>query len=190
MNALEQLAVIVPTVQGRERQLARCYGAYRLTAPEARIVTVPGFKTCGEAWNFGAALARETWADLRWLHFSADDLVPEPGWHAEALHFADRGTPPAPVLLNEDGSVWAGCEQPGSDAAFPRVPLLTVAQWDELGPVPPIHYYSDVWLGRRGWRFPVVASYCFRHTWAEPGRIHDSEPDRKAYEHAIASEAL
>lgn len=191
----EHLAIVIPTVAGREQLLHRCCGAFRQTAPLASVIVVEGEPTCGAAWNRGADLAVRQFADsgtvLRWLLFAADDLIPQPGFLDPALWFADRGQLPAPVLLNEDGSVWNPHERPGELVAFPRVPLLRLDVWDRLGPItgdPPLHYYSDVWLGRHGDWCPVVSSYRFTHLWADQGRIHDSEPDRVRYEQALQEE--
>lgn len=195
--ATQHLAIVIPTVVGREQQLHRCYGAFRQVAPLAQAFVLRDRPTCGEAWNQGADAAQGWFAEqgrtLRWLCFAADDLIPEPGCFDDALWFADQGKLPAPVLLNEDGSVWNPQERPGELAPFPRVPLMSVDTWERLGPVPTVdgqslHYYSDVWFGRHGDECPVVSSYRFTHLWAGPGRIRDSEPDRVRYEKALAAE--
>lgn len=190
------LAIVIPTVAGREQLLHRCYGAFRQTAPSATILIVRDEPTCGAAWNRGANLAEQRFAErgraLRWLLFAADDLIPEPGFLDPALWFADRGQLPAARLLNEDGTVWNPHERPGDLVAFPRVPLLRLDVWKRLGPIPgdpPLHYFSDVWLGRHGDPCPVVGSFRFTHLWAGPGRHHSSEPDRERYERALQAEA-
>ena len=191
MIADEELAVIIPTIDGRERELARTLSAYRMTVPLAKVIICRGFPACGPAWNWGAERALGQHRGLRLLHFGADDLVPQPGWTAEAFDLAAVGVFPGARLLNDDGSVWNHFEPAGSYARFPRVPLLTVEAWAELGPVPPVHYWTDLYLARKGARTLVVESYRFVHLLSPTGRIEARmDSDYQAVERAIASEAL
>lgn len=185
--AMTQVAVIIPTIAGREGFLADAVDAYQQTTPMARLYVEHGHPTCGEGWNAGAAKALREGCDV--LHFSADDLIPQQGWLGRMVSaYIDAGVFPGAVLLNSDGSVWNSHERPGDLLTFPRVPIMSAETWGRLGPVPPVHYYSDIWLGRKGTPTVVLSEYRFVHLWAQPGRVHDSEPDRLLYERWLANE--
>lgn len=192
---MTRVAVIIPTVPGRGDQLA---DSVRSTADDDRVGAVhviAGYETCGAAWNAGALLAL---ADQQVTHvlFSADDLVAKPGWLDAALMASEMAPHylPAPRLYNVDGSRWDQDGVPGTEVAFPRVPFLPRDLVRRLLPIPPIHYYSDCWVGARahdyGWKVRVQAGFDFVHSWAAAGRIHDSEPDRRAFEALMSGKAL
>lgn len=186
------IAVVIPTVSGREDVLGKSVASHAGGAGALHVLK--GFATCGAAWNAGALLAL---ADERVTHvlFGADDLVALPGWDRAALASIDQGFLPNAILRDEAGQFWNVQDgQPGAECAFPRVPFLPVDLLRRMLPVPPIHYYSDCWVGSRasdlGWRTRVTAGFEFTHLWAQAGRIHDSEPDRLAYEAIMARGTL
>ena len=190
-----RIAVVIPTVPGRGAELARSVAAH--VAPErvAAVHVLAGYPTCGAAWNAGALLALADQAVTHVL-FSADDLIPAPGWLSSALD-ATETVPqalPAPRLFNVDGSRWDADGEPGTEVAFPRVPFLPRDLVRRLLPIPPLHYYSDCWIGARahdlGWKVRMQAGFDFVHGWAQPGRIQDSEPDRRAFEALMSGKPL
>lgn len=184
---MTRVAVILPTIAGREDFLADAVDAYRQTLPEAVVYVEHDHPSCGEGWNAGAARALADGCDV--LHFTADDLIPQAGWFGRLTQgYVDAGVFPGAVLLNPNYTVWNTHERPGDLIKFPRVPTMSAETWGRLGPVPPIHYYSDIWFGRKGTPTVVLAEFRFVHLWAEPGRRHDMEPDRLHYEKCLAAE--
>lgn len=179
-----RVAVIVPTVAGRETQLAECVRSHAGSAHAIHILK--GHTTCGAGWNAGALLALSD-PTVTHVLFSADDLVALPGWLRPAVETVARHELPNAILRDENGAFWNVQDGlPGALCAFPRVPFLPVELLRQLLPIPPMHYYSDCWVGSRGsdlgWPSRLVAGFEFTHTWAQPGRIQDSEPDRLLYE--------
>lgn len=191
---MTRVAVVIPTVDGRGDTLAKAVASH--AHPKVGAVHVlQGYPTCGAAWNAGALLAL---ADREVTHvlFSADDLVAAAGWLSAAVVATDFAPNylPAPRLYNVDGSRWDSDGAPGAEVAFPRVPFLPRDLVMRLLPIPPLHYYSDCWVGARahdfGWKVVVHAGFDFVHSWAPEGRIHDSEPDRRLFEALMSGKAL
>lgn len=177
------ISIVVPTVDGREEHYARCLKAYEdHTEDEFEIITIRNRPTCGLAWQEGADQAQGLY-----LHFSADDLEPFVGWDIEARDTCERGYLPAPTIYTKDTGVE---ELMGvtPDGFFSRIPFCMMEQWAEIGPMIPIHYFTDNYFSWRGAQagYPTVlaAGYDFRHHWADPARgagmtqnerlIHDS----------------
>lgn len=165
------ISVIIPTVAGREEHLIRCIDAYNATLAEYdyELIVIKDQDTCGLAWNMGAEKASGDY-----LHMTADDLEPKPGWPFRALEVVDGGALPAPRILGADGKLEScgdGQENPeGSLTDFTRIPLMSRAQWELIGPSLDCHYYTDnwiSWMGRvHGIPTVVVRSYLFQHHWA------------------------
>lgn len=99
------IAVVVPTVAGREPALGRCLAAVRAqTMPAAEVVTIRG---CNYAEAVRSGLER-TSAD--WIAFLDDDAVPEPDWLgtlAQHLEFEDVGAVGGRILNFADGRLTA-----------------------------------------------------------------------------------
>ena len=171
------VSVIVPTVSGREDYLARCLAAYEATSGNAELIVIRDRPTCGRAWEEGAAKAQG-----RYLHFTADDLVPRPGWIETAIETVDEGAIPAATVYDADGEFesCAGKLLLLDDRApvdFSAVPFFSREQWGEIGPMGPMadsHYFTDNYLSMRASRagIPILArtAYAFEHYWAQPGR--------------------
>ncbi len=169
------ISVVIPTIQGREEHLARCVAAYEAhTTVPFELIVEHDHPACGPAWNAGAARAT---GDI--LHFSADDLEPQPGWHVPAMEALAAGTLPAPRLVNQHGRL-DSCGLHGVEmedwAPVPMsvVPFLPCDLWAQVGPVLPIHYFTDNWISwrgaRAGWPTVVRRGFAFTHHWAEVGR--------------------
>lgn len=145
------IQVICPTIAGREDSVRRCMAAYeQRTVDEVNFIVVYGEETCGKAWQRGVELA-----GAGYRHFTADDLEPLGGWDIDARQAADDGLLPAPVIYTRDsGQV----EQLGvtPDGFFSRIPFCTEKQWEQIGPMIPIHYYcvptDHRILTRDGWK--------------------------------------
>jgi hypothetical protein len=176
------VSVVIPTIKGREAWLETCVAAYETTCPGAEVVIIRDRASCGEAWIEGAAKATG-----QYLHFTADDLVPQPGWWQAAVEVADAGGIPAANVLTAKGPQgWLPDSTMWSPVAFVSdeetrnilVPFLSREQF-ELGDwLLPIHYGSDDWVTflaeRRGILTPYTPEYLFTHGAAPEGRLDQS----------------
>ena len=177
------ITIVCPTVRGREPSYEFCMAAYEATTvDDFQFITIFGEDACGKAWEKGA---RQMVGD--YLHFTADDLEPLDGWDIEARLSADDGLLPAPIIYTRDsGQV----EELGvtPDGFFSRIPFCTREQWQKIGPMIPIHYYTDNWFSWKAKQFGYmtvgVASYRFNHHWAMEGRYGNDRmsADYAAYE--------
>lgn len=175
------IAVVIPTIPGREELYERTVAAYKATA-EVTIITVRNRPTIGQAWNDGAEVALTTDAD--YLHLSADDVEPQPGWSEACIGLADTGIYPSPRILNIDGTLHScgtmggGMLLPECDSGMPCAsspfPFMRMGAWNEIGPCPPIHYYADDYLGWRarmcGLDVQVSREFCLLHLEGMTGR--------------------
>jgi hypothetical protein len=183
-----QLAIVVPTIDGREEDLERCLGSYQATAPDAKVYVEHGHPSCGVAWLAGAK--RATADGFDYLHLTNDDLEAHDGWLEPAIETVDRGYIPAPLVFHPDGSMESaglqnfGCYRGPHDDWMhiegTTVPFLTAEMWDRIGMVP-IHYCSDLWVsakGRKcGWETVVRTAMRFTHHTAQAGRNYARVPD-------------
>lgn len=174
--------VVIPTVPGREHSLARTIKAYRTNSKyPLDFLIVPGRETCGEAWRFGTHYA--LLHDYPLVHFTADDLDPQPGWDTTSAAKLAHGYLPAPVILNGDGTTVQATgrlasdrdalEPDGTPVDFTGVPLLPSRFAYHLN-VPDIHYFSDTWISyaaRELFDTETVLDrrYVFHHWYAEAG---------------------
>lgn len=199
---MPDLSIVLPTIRGREASLDRTVGAYNRTLPAdvtAQLIVLRDQPTAGAAWNAGASLAR---APL--LHFTGDDLEPQPGWYEAAVAALAAGWWPAPRILRADGTLEAcgsdgeqhrRTEQPDwSPCTVSTIPFLRTADWP--GPVLPIHYGSDSHFSllarQRGGRFAYRAGYAFVHHWHPIGRARmqaRAAGDLDQYRAAVAAAA-
>jgi hypothetical protein len=176
------ISVIVPTVKGREDWLDRCVAGYEENGGDVQVLVVRGERSCGEAWIRGAKRATGDY-----LHFTADDLVPLPGWWEPAVEACDAGElPGANVLTVETAAGWdpestmhaMAYLQNGRPVQNVLVPFLSRAQFDRGDWLLPIHYGSDDWVtflaDQLGIDTTFVAGYAFGHGAAPEGRLFDS----------------
>lgn len=219
------VSVIIPTIQGREDHFARCYHAYAATLVgySFELVWVVDWPNWPAACNEGFRRIREGEGATKpdspehLIHYTADDLVPHPGWFEAAClelceGWAKRPTisgetfgtvqeetwdrqpfVPAPYLYDADLEAGLMTDRwisevaegdHGTLVAFSRIPTLTFAQAERVGPWPEIDYYADCWLGEimAAWSPPIRArksrDYAFTHHWAQVGRL--DSPERMA----------
>lgn len=185
--------MVLPTIDGREEDLARCMAAYQSTSPDARIYIERNYTSCGAAWLAGADHAAEDRFD--YLHLTADDLEPHPGWLEAAIETVDAGFIPAPLVYNPDGSLqsaglsgfgcWTGAYADWGFVEGTTVPFLRADMWKKIGMIP-VHYCSDLWVSHRGrqhgWETVVRTGMVFTHYNAMPGRDHGrAGPDTSEY---------
>lgn len=191
------ISVVIPTVDGREEHLERCVKAYReRTVALVQLIIIRNRACCGDAWNEGAELAEGDF-----LHWTADDLEPAIEWDVPARECGARGEIPAPVIYKPDGSIescggwWDRVIPDGEPTTNTSVvPFCTRAQWEDIRPHLPAHYYTDNWFTYRAHlaRLPVIvrSRYAFIHHWAQPGRgAGMTEQDRMAHDREVFEEA-
>jgi hypothetical protein len=170
-----KITVVIPTVSGRETDLARCLDAYRTrSVHDVYPVTFKDLGTCAEGWNNGARFAKGDY-----LHFSADDLEPHEGWDVAAIEAVDAGFLPAPRIVNPAGKLdYCGVHgvemEDWAPVQMSVIPFMPMRLWEQVGPVPSIHYFSDNYVSwraaREGWPTVVRRAFSFTHHWALPGR--------------------
>jgi hypothetical protein len=179
------VAIVVPTIEGREIDLKRCLRAYKRTAPKAEVIVEHDHGSCGEAWIAGAERT-----DAEYLHFTADDLEPQPGWLKIAKETVDKGFIPAPLVFNTDGSLdsaglvgfgqYRGEHQDWQPIEGTTIPFLTREMWETVGMIP-VHYCTDLWVsvqGRKhGWETVIRTGMRFTHHVAPAGRNYGRAPD-------------
>lgn len=191
------ISIVVPTIKGREDHLERCLAAYaRRTVSPHEIIVIKDRPVVGVAWNDGAEEARG-----EYLHFTADDLEPHDGWDVPAVEAMDAGYMPSPAVYEPDGSrsfcgVWQGDYADWAHCKESNVPFMSRQVWEIIGPVLPVHYYSDNWISwharQHGYQHVVRREYAFTHHWAQVGRgagmTQDERMavDRQTYEKAKA----
>lgn len=136
--------------------------------------------TYGTAANIGAHEAVG-----EYIHFSADDIEPLPGWYYAGKKVVQEGKIPAPQMVDYDGVLHRGHEAEGIEVEYGVCPLLHIAQWELIGPTIPIHYYSDNWIGYKAYKFgwPVVIThaYQFIHHIGTEGNTSKQEDDLIIY---------
>jgi hypothetical protein len=177
------VSVVIPTIQGREKWLDACMSAYEETCADVELIVIRDRTSCGQAWIDGAAEATG-----EYLHFTADDLAPLPGWWEAAAAVADEGGVPGANVLTaqdpdgswrEDSTMFSGAFLNGDrDARNILVPFLSRKIFEEGGWLLPIHYGSDDWVtflaDVRKHPIPFTADYKFTHGAAPEGRLWDS----------------
>lgn len=195
---MRTIDVVIPTVTGRELSLDRCVRAYQTnTAGWVRFWIVKDRPTCGIGWNDGADLIDTEPGDF--IHFSADDLEPLPGWDASAIRAVENGHQPCPKLINPDGSVaYWGLQQyeppEGTPVEFSTIPFMPSTLWPVVGPSLEGHYYTDNWLSIRaelaGLPSAYYPGYAFIHHHEMVKRgAGMAENDRMIHDRALYDQA-
>lgn len=175
------VSVVIPTVAGREASLERTYDAYARTCPDGtrlQMIVVQDRPTCGHAWITGVELASGDY-----LHVTADDLEPHPGWLEAGLAcLRDHQAIPSPWLDLPGGGTDGEVGIDGTPARMTPVPLLPLDWWPG---VPPIGYWSDYALSDRllaaGRRIVWCHAYRFTHH-----RVQDAA--RRRQEHRFGKD--
>jgi glycosyltransferase involved in cell wall biosynthesis len=186
------ISIVVPTIDRREDSLARCIASYQQHTDDYEIIVVRNAPNCGVVWQWAAEHSTGDY-----IAFSADDLEAHEGWWQEAVVMIDQGALPAPVIYNADGSIqscggsWETLEPEHSITEFTRAPFLSRTQWDVIGPMIPVHYYTDNWISYRGklHDIPTVVCHAFQltHHREQQGRGAGlDENDRMAADYRLA----
>lgn len=179
------ISIVCPTIDGREESLERCRTAYCETSEDAEFLIVRNAPTCNQAWNIGIPETRGSY-----IHLTADDIEPFPGWWEAGIEWVERGFLPAPRILHTDGTLQSCGDgdwetDTGTVTELTRVPFFSREQMDTLGiyPIRPEgQYFGDAYVSHRG-RLKgvptvVVREMCFKHHFAQAGRLdHLLYPD-------------
>jgi hypothetical protein len=177
-----KVSIVIPTIKGREDLFEQTLAAYKKSKPKTvdfEFIKPMGYSTIGEAWGAGA-----TKATGQFTHLTADDVSPHDGWLDAAINATNRGEWPCPRIENPDGSLHScgtlgsGCllnECPdGTDCAASPFPFYRTERYVQIGPIPPLHYYADDYLGWKarsaGLTPKVCRDYCLTHHEGKGGR--------------------
>lgn len=170
---MEKVSVIVPTISGREHWLRKCLKGYKRNTrgAELELIVIHNEPSCGHAWAKGAEKATGDF-----IHFTADDIIPRPGWFRAAHAVTERGALPA-ANVGDIHDQRLTCDCPlGKYKRHPNVlvPFFTREQWEMGDWVLPCHYGTDDWITylavKRGMKIVFKERYNFRHFVAEEGR--------------------
>lgn len=146
---MDSVAVIIPTVDGREAYLERCIAAYEATATSregvrVHTVVVRNRPSCGAAWQEGVehvlgkrgsehagfdAAASAGRGGITHIHLTADDLVPHESWWSTARALLADGIIPAPLVYNPDGVTVQSCGGSGDGDLWPLTADGTPCSW-------------------------------------------------------------
>jgi hypothetical protein len=183
------ISVVIPTIKGREHHLERCIDAYQQRTEDFEFIFEVDHRTCGSAW-----LAGGTKALGDYIHFTADDLEPHPGWWEAAVRCIDSGCLPCPRILRPDGSLescgqWGTETDEGTETDIARVPFLSRQMWERGAWVLPAHYYTDNWIATRGRQLGIPTVVCrdygFTHYYASEGRLQTMDADLEVFKAAV-----
>lgn len=187
------VAVIIPTVEGREAELARTTRAYE-AEPHVYVFPQYGHKAVGAGWKAGVADLMHREPVPEFVMLGNDDMPPLPGWLMPAIATIDAGFSPCPVIWSErDGRLalesagqWGVYTAEGAVVGWAPMTMFRLDEWDRLGDMPEIHYWSDNWFSEASaWRIGrpmrVTRGFQFTHTWAEPGRRSMDGPEGKEH---------
>jgi len=185
------ISIVIPTVTGREHWLQKCVASCERTVPNLELIVVSGKSSCGEAWQGGVMQASGDY-----VLFCADDIELHDNWLQAACQVVDNGFVPAPVIYNTDGSLqscggsWERMEPDGNKTDFSRVPFASKELIAQIGPIPPLHYYSDNWFTAKARRLgfdPVVCyGFSITHHLAPEQRLDERlSPDGAEYNRLV-----
>jgi hypothetical protein len=190
--------------------LERCIQAYSQTIAPAHIYIERDHPCCGAAWIAGAEKASRDGYD--YLHLTADDLEPDPGWSDAAIETIDANCIPAPLIHSPGGGGLesAGLENFGAYTGTyddwqmvngTTIPFLSREMWDRMCSLPGFvdtlgatHYATDLavsWTARYfGWETVIRTNMRFTHYTATPGRNYNRAADDTRIFLAWADQAL
>lgn len=149
-----QVAAIIPTVDGREDDLANCLAGIANQPYDTEVIILRNRPTCGQAWLEGSVMAC---ADYIW--FAADDVYPETGFFSAMIEGCEAGFSPVATVYEGDGLLQSAgiegmdCYRPEKLVDWMKVshtttPFMSSDQWLMLAPHLPfmkeLHYCSDM----------------------------------------------
>lgn len=175
------ISVIIPTIDGREHWLEKAERVYCETTENFELIVVRNAPSCNLGWNTGIEQATGDF-----IHLSADDLEPHPGWWRAALRCVRKGQLPCARVLNSDGTLQS-CGNDATEVAtgsisdLARVPFFPRTLLSTIYPIFGNHYCGDYWVTARaralGWETVVIRGMVFTHHMAAEGRRHTVQED-------------
>lgn len=174
------IAVIIPTVPGREEDLARTVAAFE-AEPDCKVFPQYGHSAVGAGWRAGVEALISEGLRPRYVLFGNDDMYPSEGWLDPAVEASLAGATPCPVMFSSTGELesagaWKVHHPDWHVVHWSPLPFFRLDEWGVLGEgFPPIHYWSDNWLAvsseyRLDRQIVVRHGFEFTHTWAQPSR--------------------
>jgi len=149
--AAVKVAIVCPTVKGREDVLDATISSFEQTCPSGwtfDLIIPEDYPNVGEAWNAGMADA-----DADYAYLAIDDATAHPGWAEVAAQTVDAGYIPAPKCLFPDGTV-ESCGSMGWGVLLTDAQDMTPCRntgsifmrlewWEQVGPLAERHYSAD-----------------------------------------------
>jgi hypothetical protein len=175
------IAIAIPTIEGREESLQRTIEAYRETVEGSEHRVTLTLAKDMPTWGAGLAECMRSIADIpdtHVVHFTNDDIVPEPGWLEAGLEVIEKGMMPA-ALIETDGQIAYG-HPPTPDMSdwkpsrTSTIPMIKVQWWDHIAPMLETQYWSDDYISLKlrmhGIETVARLGYRFRHFHENVGR--------------------
>lgn len=146
---MAKIAVVIPTIDGREDHYERCFNSYMDRTPghEVTIFTARNHPTLGIAWQEG--VEQINLDDFDYLHLTCDDVEILDGWIEPAIEAVEKGFIPAPYAINFDDTFISYGHPPGGGMEDWKPTTTTVSPfckaswWKDIGPMIPLHMYTD-----------------------------------------------
>lgn len=149
------VSILIPTVRGREDLLRLCVDAYLRNTDhggqvDLEFIILRDRPTCGQGWQQAAERATGNF-----LHFSNDDIVPQPGWLAPLLEVAEHGHVAAPWIQHGSwGGFYGAAPELGQEMDWEPVnhsamPFMSRHAFVRIGPIIATHYGVDNWIAER-----------------------------------------
>lgn len=174
------ISIVIPTVKGREDWLRKSIRTYTRETPDAEIIVITDYPSCGEAWIEGAAKSTR-----EYVHFTADDIVPAENWWVDATRMLSRGiVPVCNVYSWQNRPEWSEAPM-GEMGSYHNVmvPFLSRTMLNLKNWMLPIHYGSDMWatyMAARYYKVEECPTYKVWHWLAPEGRVPQREFRDKA----------
>lgn len=178
---MTSLAVLIPTIRGREDSLERTVNSYAATSTARRhLFIVRDYPTIGAAW---AQNLPTITTDL--VHLTTDDVTAESDWHGQILEeWDDHDGLAVPLVLKmpegtheSHGNHWGGTHVHRAETGWCGVPVVPRCCYqacaDALNACGCPHYYSDNIIcdvvRMHGHTLIARPNYRLGHWWADGG---------------------
>jgi GT2 family glycosyltransferase len=192
-----ELSVLIPTIPGREAELAQVKSAYSYQLGGQCEILTTTLYSWGEGCNRLVPLAKG-----RYLLFATDDTVPHEGWFEAGRAIVDEGLTPASRYLHPPAIVDGVSRPPstgeplherdllphGAAVEWTRSWLITPERYAEVGPMIDTTWWADIDYSERmeAAGYPIVACDGFSWTHLPTERrwltMEEEERQRRVYE--------
>jgi hypothetical protein len=172
MGVIPEIVVVIPTIPERKESLEVCVAKYTMTLEGVphEIKTIHGCDTCGEGWDIGVRYALSVGS--KYVHITADDIDPLPGWYQTAVEVMDAGFLPTQWMDDRGvGISYPGQFEDWDEEIACSLPFCFTEDAAEILPYPHLHTPIDLWwsamMRRNGHR------WCYHHGF---GFVHRADP--------------